>query len=231
MNIIVHGNGTMGNIVAKMIEETPELNLVAIVDELKGETGDVIIDFSHHSRLNSLLDYGKEKNIPILIATTGYSEDIHKKIEDTSKYIPILLSSNTSLGINVLNNILNEIVPLLHKNFDIEIVEKHHNKKLDSPSGTAKTLLNTVIEKCNDSMYPKYGREGNCKRDPHEIGVHSLRGGTIVGEHSIIFAGEDEILEIKHTALSKKIFAKGAIEGAISLCKKAPGLYEMKDIF
>ena len=136
-----------------------------------------------------------------------------------------------SLGVNLLNDILERIVPVLYGNYDIEVIEKHHNKKVDSPSGTAKTLVETIERSCPEEMIEQYGREGNSKREKNEIGIHSLRGGTIVGEHSVLFCGEDEIIEIKHTAMSKKIFAMGALKAARFLVGKEAGLYTMKDIF
>ena len=193
--------------------------------------GDVIIDFSHYSRLDSLLDYSKNKKIPLVVATTGYSDETLKKIKKTAEVIPVLLSSNMSLGVNLLNDILERIVPVLYENYDIEVVEKHHNKKVDSPSGTAKTLVETIEKSCPENMREQYGREGNSKREKYEIGIHSLRGGTIVGEHSVLFCGEDEIIEIKHTAMSKKIFVVGALKAAEFLIGKEAGLYTMKDIF
>lgn len=167
----------------------------------------------------------------MIVATTGYSDEILRKMEETAKEIPVLLSSNMSLGVNLLNDILERIVPVLYGNYDIEVIEKHHNKKVDSPSGTAKTLVETIERSCPEEMIEQYGREGNSKREKNEIGIHSLRGGTIVGEHSVLFCGEDEIIEIKHTAMSKKIFAMGALKAARFLVGKEAGLYTMKDIF
>ena len=230
MNIIIHGTGTMAKIVDNTIKEDGKHQVSGFADELSNERGDMIIDFSHYSRLENLLDFAVEKNIPLLIATTGYSDEILRKIEKSSEKIPILLSSNTSLGVNIMVKILESITEVLHDNFDIEIVEKHHNKKLDSPSGTAKTLLNAIKKQIPYETTEEYGREGNKQRDKNQIGIHAIRGGTVVGEHSVFYYGEDEILEIKHTALSKKIFAKGAIKSAEILAAKEVGLYYMKDI-
>ena len=230
MNIIIHGTGTMAKIVADTIKEEKKHNVSGFADELINETGDMIIDFSHYSRLENLLNFAVEKNIPLLIATTGYSDDILNKIQEASQKIPILLSANTSLGINLMVKILESITNVLHDNFDIEIVEKHHNKKLDSPSGTAKTLLKIIQKEIPYDTIEEYGRVGNKQRAKNEIGIHAIRGGTVAGEHSVFYYGEDEILEIKHTALSKKIFAKGAIKSAEILSAKEIGLYYMKDI-
>ena len=231
MEIILHGTGAMGEVLKDLIKEDKNLNLSGYKDELTEEKGDVIIDFSHFSRLDTLLDYSNENKIPLVIATTGYSDEILEKINEVSKNIPILLSSNMSLGVNLMQDILEKIVPILYGSYDIEVIEKHHNKKVDSPSGTAKTILEVIKGACPNNMVEEYGREGIKKREENEIGVHVVRGGTIVGEHSVLFCGNDEIIEIKHTALSKKIFAKGAIEASKFLANKPAGLYKMQDIF
>lgn len=230
MEIIIHGTGAMGTIVSQTAREK-NITVSGFADELTNETGDVIIDFSHFSRMNSLLEFAQEKKIPLVIATTGYGAEIEEKIKQAAEKIPVLLSSNMSLGINLMQDILEKIVPVLYGNYDIEVVEAHHNKKIDSPSGTAKTLVETIEAGCRDTMKKQYGREGISPREKNEIGIHSLRGGTIVGEHSVLFCGNDEIIEIKHTALSKKIFAEGAIKAAQFLAGQKPGLYTMKDIF
>lgn len=231
MEIIIHGTGAMGRLLKEMAESYEDIKVTGFADELTDETGDIIIDFSHYSRLDTLLDYSKNKKIPLIVATTGYSDETLRKMEETAKEIPVLLSSNMSLGVNLLNDILERIVPVLYGNYDIEVIEKHHNKKVDSPSGTAKTLIETIERSCPEEMIEQYGREGNSKREKNEIGIHSLRGGTIVGEHSVLFCGEDEIIEIRHTAMSKKIFAMGALKAARFLVGKEAGLYTMKDIF
>ncbi|BBA50521.1 4-hydroxy-tetrahydrodipicolinate reductase [Fusobacterium varium] len=231
MEIIIHGTGAMGRLIKETAENNENIRITGFTDELATETGDVIIDFSHYSRLNSLLDYSKEKRIPLVIATTGYSNEILKKIKEAAREIPVLLSSNMSLGVSLLNDILERIVPVLYGNYDIEVIEKHHNKKVDSPSGTAKNLIETIKKSCSETMREQYGREGNRKREKNEIGIHSLRGGTIIGEHSVLFCGEDEVIEIKHTAMSKKIFAAGALKAAEFLIGKEAGIYTMKNIF
>ncbi|MGF6906339.1 4-hydroxy-tetrahydrodipicolinate reductase [Fusobacterium sp. PH5-44] len=230
MNILIHGTGTMASILSDTIKDGKKHIVSGFADELTSETGDVIIDFGHFSRLENLLAFAVEKKIPLLIATTGYSDEILNKIEIASTKIPILLSSNTSLGINLMVKMINSITNVLYDNFDIEVVEKHHNKKLDSPSGTAKTLVEAIKKQIPYDIMEEYGREGNKQRAKNEIGIHAIRGGTVVGEHSVFYYGEDEILEIKHTALSKKIFTKGAIKSAEILVDKPIGLYHMKDI-
>lgn len=231
MDIIIHGTGAMGNVVADLLKEKENLKISGFADELTNEKGNVIIDFSHFSRLDSLLEYARENKIPLVVATTGYSDSTLEKIKEFSKEIPILLSSNMSLGVNLMQDVLKKIVPILYNKYDIEVIEKHHNKKVDSPSGTAKTILEVIEEGCQENMKEQYGREGIKKREKNEIGVHVVRGGTIVGEHSVLFCGNDEIIEIKHTAMSKKIFAEGAITAAKFLFDKPAGLYSMKDIF
>lgn len=231
MDIIIHGTGAMGKEVSNLIADDKNLNLSGFADELTNENGNVIIDFSHFSRLNSLLDYAKNNKLPLVIATTGYDNETLEKLKEFSKEIPILLSSNMSLGVNLMQDILKKIVPVLYGKYDIEVIEKHHNKKVDSPSGTAKSILEVIENGCQDKMIEQYGREGIKKREKNEIGVHVVRGGTIVGEHSVLFCGNDEIIEIKHTAMSKKIFAEGALTAAKFLANKPAGLYSMKDIF
>lgn len=231
MEIIIHGTGAMGNVVKELANEDKDIKITGFADELTTEEGEVIIDFSHFSRLDTLLDYANEKKIPLVIATTGYTDEIYNKMVEVSKNIPILLSSNMSLGINLMQDILEKIVPILYGSYDIELIEKHHNKKVDSPSGTAKTILDVIEKGCSEKMERVYGREGIKKREKNEIGVSVVRGGTIAGEHSVLFCGNDEIIEIKHTALSKKIFGIGAIKAAKFLVNKEPGFYNMKDLF
>ncbi|MGB0404935.1 MAG: 4-hydroxy-tetrahydrodipicolinate reductase, partial [Fusobacterium sp.] len=189
MDIIIHGTGAMGKVVSDLLKEEENLNVSGFADELTNEKGDVIIDFSHFSRLNSLLEYARENKIPLVVATTGYDDNTLNKLKDFSKEIPILLSSNMSLGVNLMQDVLKKIVPILYDKYDIEVIEKHHNKKVDSPSGTAKTILEVIEEGCKEKMKEQYGREGIKKREENEIGIHVVRGGTIVGEHSVLFCG------------------------------------------
>ncbi|MDU2111880.1 MAG: 4-hydroxy-tetrahydrodipicolinate reductase, partial [Clostridiales bacterium] len=193
------------------------------------EKCDVIIDFSHPSNLDSILKYALANKTPIVLATTGYSQEDLDQIDIASKQIPILLSSNTSLGVNIFIELVKNAATLL-KNFDIEIIEKHHNKKVDSPSGTAVMIANAVkeIREQSEFIYGRHGRTG--KRQQNEVGIHAVRGGTIVGEHSAIFAGNDEILEINHSARSKNVFAEGAIAAAKYLVNQEPGFYNMDDM-
>ena len=230
MKILIHGTGTMGSLLKKTIENNADLSIGGFVDELTNETGDVIISFSHYSRIPALLFFAVSKKIPLLIATTGYSSQDSDLILDASKKIPLLLASNVSLGISVMIKILQEITPILQDTYDIEIIEKHHNQKSDAPSGTAKALANAIKHAMKKPATEVCGRVGNKKREKHEIGIQAIRGGTIAGEHAVLFCGEDEILEIKHTVTSKNIFVRGAIKAARILIQKEIGFYTMEQI-
>lgn len=229
IKIIIHGTGTMASILKNVIETENNLEITGFADELRDETGDVIIDFSYFSRIPNMLEFAVDKNIPIVICTTGYDEKILNQIKEAASKIPILLSSNTSIGINLMNNLVAKMTSNLD-NFDIEIIETHHNKKADSPSGTAKTLFNIINQSLDNKMTLINGRDGVHVRDKKEIGMHSIRGGSVVGEHRVVFYGEDEAIEIKHTAMSKKIFAYGSIKAAKFLIGKKPNLYSMKEV-
>ena len=195
------------------------------------EDFDIMIDFSNHNLIESILEYGIRVEKPIVIATTGYSDEQINQIEEASKEIPILFSGNMSIGINVLLNIVENLSKSL-KGFDIEIIEKHHKLKKDSPSGTAKMLFDSANKGRDNTLEEIDGRSGtNLWREETEVGIHSVRGGTIVGEHSVIFTGLDEVVEITHIAQSKKIFANGALSACDFLIEKEAGLYNMGDIF
>ena len=219
----------MSSILKNVIEAEEDLEVSGFADDLTNEKGDIIIDFSHFSRIPNMLNFAVNNNIPIVICTTGYDDKILSQIKEASSKIPILLSSNTSIGINLMNDLVSKMAENLN-GFDIEIIETHHNKKVDSPSGTAKTLFNIINETFENKMRLINGREGNHKRDKNEIGIHSIRGGSVVGEHRVIFYGDDEAIEIKHSAMSKKIFVYGAIKAAKFLIGKKPNLYGMKDV-
>ena len=195
------------------------------------EKPDVIIDFSHPSLLDELLDYCKINNVPVVIATTGYTDEQIKQIKTAAGQIPVFFTFNMSLGINLLVDLAKRATKVLGDQFDIEIVEKHHNQKLDAPSGTALALADSMKEVLEDDYFYRYDRSQlRQKRDPKEIGISAVRGGTIVGEHEVIFAGEDEVIEFKHTAHSKAVFAKGAVEAAKFLAGKPAGMYDMRDV-
>lgn len=249
MNVVLNGcNGKMGVVLTNVISETEDSRVIAGIDRNPKkldknypiykdiwdmeEKIDVIIDFSHHSNLKSLLDYGVKKNIPLVIATTGFSEEDEKLIEVASKNIPILYSRNMSLGINILVDLTKRMASLLGETFDIEIIEKHHSTKADAPSGTASMIADEINNSLNNTKNYVFGRKGDEElRTKDQIGIHSIRGGTMSGEHIVLFAGLDEMIEIKHTAITRNIFGVGAIKGAKFIINKKNGLYSMNDIF
>ena len=234
MKAVLVGHGRMGRLLEKMIEEREGMEVAGIVDigyherisDIKNEF-DVIIDYSHPDNLDKIYEYEINEAKPLVIATTGYTSEQISQIEEIAKTAPVVYTANFSLGITVMEHILEETAPILKDSFDIEIIEKHHNKKLDAPSGTAKMLAD-AMNKDGEFNYI-YGRSGETKRGK-EIGIHAVRGGNIAGEHSVIFAGEDEILEIRHSAGSRKIFAAGAIKAANFILKRKNGLYSMGDV-
>ena len=203
------------------------------INDVKEEV-DIIIDFSHPNSLESILDYALKKKIGIVLGTTGHNEKQIQKIKEVSNQIPIFMSYNMSIGINVLQMLLRKGLHSLYKDYDIEIIEKHHNQKIDSPSGTAimlmKTIENFVSENFNEEINFSHGRFGEKKKGKKEIGVHAIRCGNIIGEHEIMFAGNNEIIELKHTALSREVFAQGALKAALYLYGKEPKMYDMNSM-
>lgn len=246
MNVLVYGYGLMGKKVAQAVRNDENMILAGIVspvfdEEIKEKTFnhlkecdievDAIIDFSHPNNLEDLLVYALEHHCPLVIATTGYSADQLLKIEEASKQIPIFQSYNTSFGVQMLTKIVKMVAKELFDNgFDIEILEKHHNQKIDAPSGTAKLLYDVMSEDIDST--PIYDRsEIHHKREKNEIGIQSMRAGTIFGEHTVMFAGKDEIVEVKHTALSKEVFAQGAIAALKAIYNKENGLFTLKNLY
>lgn len=245
---IMHGcAGRMGNMISARTADYADFEIVAGVDSKASgsfgypvyktlydvkENADVIIDFSTASAVDGLIEFAKEKKMPVIICTTGLSDEQIEKIKELSKETAVLRSGNMSLGINTIIKILNNISPLLFDaGFDIEIVEKHHSKKLDAPSGTALMLADAASENLSEKPEYVFGRSDRREERPKsEIGISAVRGGTIVGEHEVIFAGCDEIIEVKHTALSRAVFANGAINAAMFLAGKEAGLYTMADV-
>lgn len=234
INVALVGYGAMGQMVHKNFSDDMKLVGKVSLGELTSlyeisEKIDVVIDFSNPANLDMIIDYCTKNHTPVVIATTGYSDEQKAKIKELSKSVPVLWSSNYSLGVILLNRLVREITPILKDSFDIEVIEAHHNKKIDAPSGTAKMLVQSIEEAGEFKVVN--GRSGVSKREPYkEIGVHAVRGGTIVGEHEVIFAGNDEILTLKHSAQSKAIFAVGAIKGAKWLLDKSNNLYNMEDV-
>ena len=240
-------NGHMGQVITGLCKEDASVEIVAgldVYDGIKNDypvfasidacdvEADVIIDFSNVSVIDSLLAYSASKKIPVVLCTTGLSEAQLQLVEETSKQVAVLKSANMSLGINTLLKLLQTAAQVLAPaGFDMEIVEKHHNQKLDAPSGTALALADSMRDALEDDYAYKYDRsQERKKRDKYEIGIQAVRGGNIVGEHEVIFAGTDEVITFKHTATSKAVFGKGAVEAAKFLAGKEAGLYDMGDV-
>lgn len=247
VKILISGaNGKMGHAVAAAIAKREDCTVLAGVDlytkqyadfpiaasfsELT-EKPDVLIDFSNPAALDDLLDYCLVNGVPCVLATTGYSEEQIAKIKKAAASIPVFFSFNMSLGINLLVQLAKKAVSILGGQFDIEIVEKHHNQKLDAPSGTAIMLADAINESLDNQYHYVYDR--HCKRQKREkleIGMHAIRGGTIVGEHDIIFAGHDEVITLSHSAASKEVFAVGSVNAAVFLAGQEAGLYDMSQL-
>lgn len=240
--------GKMGRVIAALCEKRSDCEICAGID-LMGEQyaefpvykkvfdlpekPDVIIDFSHPSALDDLLNYCKMNNVPLVIATTGYTDDERAKITAAAAQIPLFFTFNMSLGINLLVELSRKAAQILGGQFDVEIIEKHHNLKKDAPSGTAIMIAEAINEELGGSGRFVYDRHNVRKaRGKEEIGMHAVRGGTIVGEHEVIFAGHDEVITLSHSAQSKEVFAVGAVNAAVFLAsgKRSAGLYTMSDL-
>lgn len=248
VKVLMHGcNGKMGQVISRMVAETEGMELAAGVDRFFGIENpypvfesvdacdvpvDVVIDFSNASAVDGLLEACEKKNLPVVLCTTGLSEEQLAKVQESSKKIAVLRSANMSLGVNLLMKILKDATKVLAPaGFDIEIVEKHHNQKVDAPSGTAIALADSINDALDNEYTYNYDRSSvRKKRDQKEIGIVAVRGGTIVGDHEVFYCGEDEVIEFRHTAYSKAIFAKGAVSAAAFLAGKEPGLYDMSDV-
>lgn len=247
INILLSGcNGKMGQVITRMSEQYDDLKIVVgydIEDNKKNDYPvftdlqgcnvkfDVIVDFSNPAALDQLMTYAVGKQIPIVVATTGLSSVQKSCLEKASESIPVFSSANMSIGINLLIDLVKKAAKILELNYDIEIIEKHHNQKLDAPSGTALAIadsINTALEQKQEYVYDRHSRRK--KRSKSEIGIHAVRGGTIVGEHSVMFAGNDEIIEINHSAMSRDIFGTGALRAARFIYGKKPGMYDMNDL-
>ena len=244
--ILCGANGRMGKFITEAVSKRDDMRIVAGVD-LNTESAagfpvfatisevlvpaDVIVDFSNPALLDSILDYVKEKNIPAVLATTGYSAEATAKIKKAAELSPIFFTFNMSLGVNLLVALSKKAAEVLGDNFDVEIVEKHHNQKLDAPSGTAVMLANAINEVHGNEMTYEFDRHSKREKRPQkQIGIHSIRGGNIVGEHDVIFAGHDEVITLSHHASSREVFALGAVKAALFMKGKAPGLYDMNDV-
>lgn len=248
VRIIMHGcNGKMGQVITGLVADDPNAQIVAGIDIADNRdngypvftdikkcdvAADVIVDFAAAAAVDALLDYSVEKQIPVVLCTTGLSDEQLARVKESSKKVAILKSANMSLGINTLMKLLKDATNVFAPaGYDIEIVEKHHNQKVDAPSGTAIALADSINEARGGEYEYVYDRsQVRKKRDKKEIGISAVRGGTIVGEHEVIFAGIDEVIEFKHTAYSKSVFAKGAVEAAKFLAGKPAGMYDMADV-
>ncbi len=244
-NIAICGaNGKMGKTVYNCIQERDNCKVIAGIDIYTNqyadfpivekpsqlpEKPDVIIDFSNPASLDGLLEYCLSTGTPLVIASTGYSDEQIQQIKNAANQIPVFFTFNMSVGINLLVNLAKKAAEVLGDRFDIEIVEKHHNQKIDAPSGTAIMLANAINETLDNSKHYVYDRHSRRqKREKSEIGMHAIRGGTIVGEHDVIFAGNDEVITLSHSAASKTVFAEGSVKAAVFLKDKPAGLYDMQ---
>lgn len=248
IQVILHGcNGSMGRVVNEAIASSTDMTVIAGIDRNPykhkntypvyahasdcKEQGNLLIDFSHHSNLSNLIQYCLATHTPLLTATSGFSEADYRALETASKQIPIFQSTNFSLGINLILSLTEHAAKGLDKSFNIEILEKYHNRKIDAPSGTTMMIVDTIKKTTQNEADLIYGRHGKTEiRNDTDIGIHAIRGGTYIGEHTVIFAGTDEIIELKHIALSKNVFALGALTCGRFLIQKEHGMYHMEDI-
>lgn len=240
-------NGKMGRVIFELVKNDPEIEMVAGIDITTGNApfptytnindcdmpADVLVDFSTASAVPSVIEYALNKKMPVVICTTGLSPETLDMIEAASKKIPVFKSANMSIGINLIASMLKKYSDMLYgSGFDVEIVERHHNLKIDAPSGTALMLADAVNDGINgtDLEYVYDRSRVREKRDRKELGLHAVRGGTIVGDHSVIFAGKDEVIEFQHSAHSKEVFAVGAVKAAKFVAGKPAGKYDMQDV-
>ncbi len=245
IKVVLSGcNGAMGRTITDTVGNFKDMQIVCGFDRESREAPypivtdftqivekpDVIVDFSHPSVLNGELEYCLKNNVPVVLASTGYSSEQIEQIKAAAEKIPVFYTANMSLGVNLMNALCQQAARVLGEQFDIEIIEKHHNQKVDAPSGTALLLADGINAAMNDQYTYEFDRHSKRKkRDPKEIGISAVRGGTIVGEHTVLFAGNNECIEIKHTAYSKTVFAGGALNAAAWLIQQPAGLYDMKN--
>lgn len=247
INVIIHGcGGKMGKVVEGLVKEDSQLTIAAGIDprDIQADypvfhsvdectvKADVIIDFSTASAIPALLDYCVKTGTPAVLCTTGFSDELNNQVKEASKSVAILKSANMSVGVNLIMNLVKKAAEALYDSgFDIEILEKHHNQKIDAPSGTAIAIADSINEALDGKLNYVYDRsQVREKRTRDQLGISAIRGGTIVGEHDVIFAGKDEIITLSHTALSKEIFAVGAVKAAKFLAGKPAGFYTMKEV-
>ena len=247
VNIIIQGiAGRMGHVLCDMIAQRTDCRVLAGIDQADGAVngipvydsldkldgqGDVLIDFSSPAAVEKALPYCQAHHLPAVICTTGLSEELQLKIVQLSREVPVFKSANMSLGVNLLAELCKRASAILGESYDVEIIEQHHHNKLDAPSGTALLLADAINEENDGAYHYVYDRSSvRQKRDPKELGISSVRGGSIVGDHEVLFCGPDEVVTLKHTAYSRSVFANGAVNAALYLAKKEPGLYNMSDL-
>ncbi len=246
MKILISGaSGHMGRAVAAQAS-ADGIEIVAGVDALQGDcsfpchtgfdalpdcSGAVIVDFSQPEALTSLLAYAVKNHLPVVLATTGYTPEQEQEVDQAARQIPVFRSANMSVGVALLRHLCQEAAKVLGETFDVEIVEAHHNRKVDAPSGTALLLFDAIKDAYDEPRYAQLGRGGrNCKRQHNEIGIHALRGGTVTGEHEVCFFGPAERIRLSHSAEDRSVFASGALKAAAYIQGKAPGRYTMEDL-
>ncbi|MBR7163345.1 MAG: 4-hydroxy-tetrahydrodipicolinate reductase [Clostridia bacterium] len=244
--LLCGANGRMGKAITRLVSETDGAEILCGVDLNTESTAgfpvypdfqsitnapDVIIDFSNPANFDNLMDYAESKKVPVVVATTGLNKEQKDRLTLAAENIPVFFSANMSLGVNLICELAKKATAFLGDSFDIEIVERHHNQKLDAPSGTALAIADAINEELDGAGHYVYDRHSvRKKRDKNEIGIHAIRGGTIVGEHTVIFAGENEVIELHHSAASREVFASGAVKAAIFMAGKPAGFYNMKSL-
>lgn len=246
IRIVLNGcGGKMGKMVTECAKNFKNVEIIAGIDKFACESSypvfksasevnveyDALLDFSRADALTDLLALTEKTKKPLVICSTGFSDEQVALIKEKSKTLPLFRSGNMSVGINLINALLRKVAPILYGNYDIEIVEKHHNQKVDAPSGTALLLADTIKDSLKDETKYVYGRQGHAKREENEIGIHAIRGGGIVGDHDVIFAGTGEVIELSHKAISREVFAVGALKACEFMgTVTEPGLYDMDDV-
>lgn len=248
IEILINGcYGKMGRAVADAVSAYPDMRVVGGIDKVNLGTGftfpvfssfsecelnaDVVIDFTRPETLGSMLNYSRRTGAGLVIATTGHSDEEMAMIVEHAKSYPVFKTRNMSLGVNLMVELLKKAASFLGNDFEVEIIEKHHNQKVDAPSGTALMLAEAINQALDEPLEYVYGRESKTqKRDHHEMGIHAIRGGNIVGEHEVLFIGAEEVIEIKHSAQSRNAFAQGALRAARFICRRSPGYYTMSDL-
>lgn len=246
IRIVLNGcGGKMGKMVTECAKNFKNVEIAAGIDKYGCESSypvfktaaelnvdyDVLLDFSRADALNDLITLTEKTKKPLVICSTGFSDEQISLINEKSKTLPLFRSGNMSVGINLINALLRKVAPILYGNYDIEIIEKHHNQKVDAPSGTALLLADTIKDSLKDETKYVYGRQGHAKREQNEIGIHAIRGGGIVGDHDVIFAGTGEVIELNHKAISREVFAVGALKACEFMATiSTPGLYDMDDV-